>query len=55
MSTNLKQSQGQGEQLFTIVKNQSKDKRKIEIQHNLQKKRENSLGLRDSGTGSVNL
>ena len=39
-----KQGQG-GEQLFTIVKNQSKDKRKIEIQHNLQRKRDNSLVL----------
>ena len=30
------------------MKNQSKDRRKIEIQHNLQKKRDNSLVLRES-------
>ena len=47
-SASGKQSQLQGDHLFTIIKNQSKDRRKIEIQHNLQKKRDNSIVLRDS-------
>ena len=34
----MKQNQGQGEQLFTIVKNQSKDRRKQEIQNQINKK-----------------
>ena len=49
------QSQGQGEQLFTIVKNQSKDKRKIEIQQNLQRKRENSMSMRNNQQYETNV
>jgi len=42
-----KQGQG-GEQLFSIGRSLSKERRKIEIQNNLQRKREMGAPMRDS-------